>query len=615
MTFNIEDVKVDLVTDTEKAFECLRWLSDVRADFIAVDVESDGLDWFDGKLRLVQFGTLLEGWAIPFELFPGLVSELMAIVEARKLPIVTHNGTHFDFHWLDRNTTWEPKRWGSYHNTMDLAAVIDSSGSKKLKDLTTFYVSPVFKAGEKALHDAMRANKWTWGTVPWNLPEYWIYGVLDTIGDANLFEALVRKGQALGVMDAYEVERGCSPALYSMERRGMLVDAEHCQRQITDIAERVDDLRRTALIEYDIENVNSGDQLIRAFLDNGVELTVRTPPSKRYPEGQLSMSKEAFENVEARYGKHPLVTLVSEYRKITRYSSAYYENFLRFQRSDDRIHPQFNQNQAKTGRMSAQFPAIQTMPRPDHPKSPIQTATQVRNSIVAEEGHLLVSTDFSNVEARIFAHFAQEQGMLAAFRNGVDIHGYVAEQVYHEWPELGAAPKDHPKRQLSKNTIFCLLFGGGPTKVAVTAGVDLDTAVRSIADIKGAFPGIKGYQKAVEYMAVANLEQTGRAWIRGVDDRILAMKETDDRYYAFTNWLIQGTATVILKQRLAAIHQMGLEEYCVAAIHDEVVSEVPDEDIEDYKVAIKDAMLDEHQFSVPIISDTAEPARRLGEAK
>lgn len=918
--FDASQIQIDIVDSTEKAFECLRWASDVRTPIVAVDIESDGLDWFDGKLRLVQFGTLTEGWAIPFELFHNLVDEILDVFERRQMPLVGHN-FKFDLHWLDRHTKWTPTHWGRYHDTLQLAGVIDSSGSKALKDLSVQFVSPIAKQGQTRLAQAMKAGGWTWGTVPVFLEDYWVYGVLDTILTANLFAILMPKSVNTGTHAAYEVERGCVPALYAMERRGMLVDAEHCNTQIRELTSRMLGIETSVREQYGIENIGSSDQLIRAFLDAGVELTTRTESQKKF-----SMSREAFEELEARQGSHPLVAEISTYRKAQKYVGSYYENFLKFQKTDGRVHPMYNQSQARTGRMSANFPAIQTIPRPD-------SDVNVRNSFVAQEGHYLISTDFTNVEARIFAHFAQEQGMLEAIRANIDLHGYTAQQVYHQWETV--APKDHPLRQVAKNTLFCvplstkaltrngikahneislgdevlgykngslvwtkvthvhhpgkqevvtfgnkhrqfmatkdhrwvgrkrtdhgsdgrsydhcmfttdefvrggsdhnlllsaplfsedrsglsplqasllgwmitdghirwsdctsrltsqsggskrgvsgfltqmkpntrkiienklsvfirhstptgydihpsnlrdlfivsglnhdysnlyqvvlsmgteqvtefweacwlaegsengnrisqnpgpkydairlacyltghfpgvsrpvldghscrsfaigkptmtsarvgygehqteevwcittetgnwvsvdveqyaltgncMLFGGGPGKVATTAKVDLETAKDAFNGIHRAFPGIKRFQKKIEAMAVENLEDTGRAWIRGVDGRILAMKEGDDRYYAFTNWLIQGTATVLLKQRLAVIHNMGLSEYCVAAIHDEVVAEVPDDFVEDFTIQMTEAMLDEVQFSVPIVADPGKPARRLGDAK
>lgn len=610
MTFNLADVQIDVVDSTQKAHEMLSWISTVRTPIMAVDIESDGLQWYDGKLKLVQFGTMTQGWAIPFDLYPALATEALNVLDARRLPLVGHN-FHFDLHFLDRHTDWHPTRWGQYHDTLLAASVLESSGPKALKTLSEIHVTTAAKHGQQALHDAMKQGGWNWATVPTLLEPYWVYGVLDTILTANLAEVLLPMTKAKGCYEAYEVERGCVPTLFAMERRGMLVDAEHCNEQITYLNQEMDQIRLRAMSEYGIQSIGSGDQLIRAFLDNGVELRALTASGKKF-----SMSREAFEELEAREGKNPLVALVSRYRKAEKFCSSYYENFLRFQCSDGRVHPQYKQAEARTGRMSAQYPAIQTLPRPgsdEDPQDVREMSTAVRNAFVTEEGSSFISTDFTNIEARIFAHFAKEQGMLAAIKNNIDLHGYTAQQVYHKWDEI--APKDHPLRQVAKSVLFCMLFGGGPSKVAVTAKVSEDEALEAFNGVHRAFPGIKQFMKSVEYMAKQNYEDTGRAWIRGIDGRILMLRENDDRFYAFTNYLIQGTATVLLKQRLGVIHNMGLDEYCVAAIHDEVVAEVPDEYAEDFSVEIAEAMLDEHQFAVPALAEPGKPAKRLGDAK
>lgn len=589
----------------------LRWVSDVRSPIMSVDVETDGFDWYDGRLKLVQFGTLTQGWAVPFEWFPRLVEEAMAILTQRKMPLVGHN-FRFDLHFLDRNLDWTPTLWGLYHDTWPLSSVIESSGSKALKDLAEQKVHPLAKTGQAKLQEDMKRGGWDWGTVPVTLQSYWLYGVLDTILNANLFAILRSEAGGKGVMDAYEVEQGCFPALFAMEKRGALVDRDHCIYWSQHLRARMEEISAQALTEYGIEQIGSSNQLIRAFLDSGVTLTKKTK------SGRYSLDKKAFEELELREGQHPLVGLVSEYRKAERYASSYYDNFLRFQRSDGRVHPSYRQSQARTGRMSAVEPAIQTLPRPkddDFARIKNDWPKEVRNSIIAAEGHVLISTDFTNVEARIFADFAQEHGMLDAIRSGMDLHGYTAQQVYREWDEIGFAPKDHPKRQIAKNVLFCMLFGGGAEKVAVTAHTDIETAIEAFQGTHRAFPGIKRFQRQTEMQARQNMEDTGRAWVRGLDGRILMLNENDDRFYAFTNYLIQGTATIILKQRLAAIHNLGLSDYCIAAIHDEVVSEVPEEDATDYIQAIEDAMRDDHSFSVPIVAESGDPAKRLGDAK
>lgn len=608
MSLDLSKIQVEFVDSTEKAYEFIRWISDVRTPVMAVDVETNGFNWMDGELRLVQFGTLTQGWAIPFKRFAQLVLEALRILTKRRTPLTGHN-FRFDLHWLERHTGWEPTLWGIYHDTLPLASVIESSGSKTLKDLAETHVSPIAKIGQSKLQDDMKRGGWDWGTVPVDLESYWVYGVLDTILSANLLAVQLPEAHNKGCREAYDVEMGCFPALYWMEKNGMLIDSDYCHEQITYLTEKMDAAKAHVLEQYGITHIGSKDQLVRAFLDAGVELTAKTD------HGNYKLDKEAFAELEVREGKNPLVRAVSEHRQAEKYVSSYYENFLRFQRSDGRVHPSYRQSQARTGRMSATDPAVQTIPRSRSHDEVEQVGHDVRNAFVAGEGNMLISTDFVNVEARIFADFAQEVGMLQAIRDGVDLHGYTAQQVYGLWPETGVAPKDDPLRQVAKNTLFCMLFGGGPGKVAQTAGVDLETAKGAFNGIHKAFPGIKRFQKRTEQQAVENMRDSGRAWVKGHDGRILMLSENDERYYAFTNYLIQGTATVLLKQRLAVIHNSGLSPFVVAAIHDEVISEVPEEDATEYVNIIENAMRDDHQFSVPIVASSGRPAKRLGDAK
>lgn len=602
MKFDPAAIKVQLVTDTDTAFDFLNWIREVPDQLIGLDVETDGLNWFDGRLRLVQFGTLTEGWAVPFEQWEALVTEALYVLNNRNKCIVGHN-FKFDLHFIEQRTGWLPKEWRFVHDTMLLAGVLNSSASKALKDLSEYYVWAGAKGGQNALKADMKEGKWTWGTVPVDLPSYWVYGVLDTILTVHLFYTLLEKGTAAGVMDAYAVEMGAFPVLYSMERKGMLVDSEHCiaeRDKCIAEAERIE----AEVVQYGIENIGSTAQIALALEEAGIELTEKTD------SGRWKMDRDTFDMIAAT-NDHPLVNLVQAHRSAIKLKSTYYDNFLKFQRSDGRCHPFYWAAAAKTGRMSATEPAILTVPRPDDDKS--AAVREVRNSFVAPDGHVLISTDFSNVEARIFAHYAQEHGMIDAFNRGINLHKFTASQIFGK--PIDEIDKQHSEYTIAKNTLFCTLFGGGAAKIAVTAGIPFEEGKAAQDGLFRAFPGIKAFQRRSTMVATDNLRQYGQAFIRGVDGRILAMAETDDRYYAFTNWQIQSTANVVLKMRLAAIDNMGLTEFMIAAIHDEVVAEIPEDFEEDYKVLITEAMTDENMFSLPIVCATGDGAVRWGDAK
>lgn len=909
-----------LVHTSDDVENVLTWARNVPDQLIGLDVETDGLDWFDGKLRLVQFGTPTEGWAVPFGDFRFLVKEILRILDERGKVFVGHN-FKFDLHWIERNTGWMPREWAAAHDTMLLAAVLNSSGAKGLKDLSEFYVWSGAKGGQKALHDDMKRGGWDWGTVPIDLPSYWIYGVLDTIMTVALFWVLYEKAEKAGCLGAYETERAATPALYAIERNGMLLDSEHVKLERDKLRAACVQIEE-AVAQYGISNIDSTPQIALAFLNAGIELSEKTDT------GKWKMDRDTFDIIAAT-NDHPLVNMVKTHRSATKMASTYYDNFLKYQRSDGRIHPFYRPVVARTGRMSASEPAILTVPRPG-------TNSEVRNSIVAPDGHVIVSTDFSNVEARVFAHYAGETGMIQAFKDGVDLHSYTAKEIF----QLDYMPgKDDPQRQIAKNTLFCLptdvlamtqdgpthvdhlkvgqlvagfngsaidwtpvraihrpgaqevitfgnryrqlratadhrwfaerrvdhgnrgrrwepvvvttaeflrgggdvrlvlsaqfdqqdrsgltpaqasllgwlitdghvrwstctsgrtsqaggskvgvqafiaqtkqvgrhaiesslsefvrrvtdtgyhvhpqhvrdlfevcglkrdysnledivrrmgmgqiqefmvavwwaegtldqnrlsqnegpkydairlgcfmngmfpgrsrivhtsydtlnvcrsftrgsrmmtaakvqvfdrtvedvwcittdldsfvavdgetyfltknctLFGGGAAKVAITAGIPLAEGERSIKGLYAAFPGIKDFQKRSIQIATDNLNAHGQAFVRGLDGRVLAMVETDDRYYAFTNWQIQSAACIILKRRLAVLDSMGMSKYLIAAIHDEVVAEIPEEFEEEYGRMVTEAMEDHHLLSVPVVSATGHGAPRWGDAK
>lgn len=592
MTFDPSTVRISLVRTMEDANEFLRWVQRPW-DIMGIDVETSGLDWYDGRLRLVQFGTDEEGWAIPAEKFSQLVLEGM---QALKCPIVGHN-FKFDLHWIERHIGWRVTDWSLVHDTMLLASLVDSAGPKGLKDLATMYVHPIAKVGQDALKEDMKTGGWDWATVPVDLPSYWAYGVLDTILTVNLFRDLYRRCEKMQVLDAYKVERRAMPTLFAMERNGMLVDREYCAEQLSMLHQRAEGLEHRAG-ELGLTNIRSTQQIADALIASGVELIEKTET------GRWKVDADTLDEIVIRT-KNPLATTIAEYRRSLKWASSYFENFLAYQRSDGRVHPQFRQMQARTHRMSCTDPAMQTIPRAG-------TDVTVRNAFVAAPDHLIVSTDFSNVEVRLFAHHANEPGMLDALNSGRDFHLWMAQTIYRD-PTI---TKSDPRRQIAKNTLFCTLYGGGPSKIAATAGVTFAEGQEAYNRLHASFPGIKRFQRETVQEATDNEGRTGRPFIRlDEDGRILSLAEADDRVYALSNARIQGGAAVAMKRALAALDDMGLSKYLALTVHDEVVAEVPRDCLDDYCSTVQEGMMDLVSYRVPVIADTGDPAERWGEAK
>lgn len=599
MTFDPSTVEVHLVQTLDDVHQFMEWAKSGHR-FIGFDIETDGLDWYDGRVRLVQFGSLTEGWAIPYEWWPRVVLSALEHFRATNALIIGHNVGGFDLTWMRRASGFVPD-WSRVHDTMLCAALLDSAGSRALKDLSAVYVSPVAKMGQTALKDDMKRGGWDWATVPVTLPSYWGYGVLDTILTVNLWHTLMPMIERHGLRRALDTERHVEKVLHNVSYRGIRTDLDHCRAERDRLTARCAEIQEHVRTEWGIDNISSGPQLAAAFVNSGVHLTEKTP------SGQWAMNSDALEVIAALNGDHPLVALVTEYRRSHKFTATYYDNVLKFTRSDGRVHPYYRQVAARTLRMSANDPPIQTWPRVGADGS----NSEPRNAFVADDGHSFVSADFANVEARVFAVLAGDTGMQQAFLDGVDLHCWTGGVMYNRGTPL---EKGDPRRQRSKNSLFTTLFGGGPEKLAVTAGITTDEAVETLRLLKGAFPSITSYSRTMQRQAQDMENETGRAGIRLADGRILRMGEDDDRFYAFVNYSIQGTARMILAERLAALDNAGLADYAVAVIHDEVVFELPDESIEEARSEIGDYMSDHEMFTVPIVASVGKPAKRLGEA-
>jgi DNA polymerase I len=594
--FDPTDIEMHLVTDFASLTDFMVWIHSGHS-FMALDIETDGLNWYDGKIRLVQFGSLNRGYAIPFDRFKGPIREALDFLKSKGTLLLGHNISAFDLTWLRRHCGFEPD-WSKVHDSQTLAALYDTAGPRSLKQLATAYITPFAAQGQKELQEDMRKYKLTWATVPVELPSYWVYGVMDTILTAHLFFELYDRCQRLGHIQAYNTECHVSKILHNVSWRGIAVDLDHVHNESVGWRLRLEELAFQARMRYGVENLGSPAQLTQAFLANGVELSMKTPT------GKWRMDADALTVIAAMNEDSDLVKLVTEYRMGQKYNGTYYEQLRNCTRSDGRIHPYYRQVAARTLRMSASEPAIQTWPR-----DPV-----VRDSLVAAEGHKLISADFSNMEARIFACLAPDPGMIQAFRDGVDLHCYTGGLMYNNGVPID---KKDPRRSLSKNSLFATLFGGGAEVVAVQAGISVEKAAETQATLLRAFPSIKSHNRAMKQeaaMMMALDKENNRHGIRLFDGRVLRLSGDDDRTYAYQNYQIQGTARLILAHSLVALDNAGVMDYGVAVIHDEIVVEVPTDLTDDVRHAIGEYMPNDELLALPISVGIGNPCDRFGQA-
>ena len=212
----------------------------------------------------------------------------------------------------------------------------------------------------------------------------------------------------------------------------------------------------------------------------------------------------------------------------------------------------------------------------------------------------------SQIEMRIFAHFADEQSMIQAIHNGVDLHTATAQGVFHTDTPSKA------QRSISKNANFAKVYGAGVPKFALTARISEDEAQQFMDAYNARFPGVEAFAQQVISVARTRKQTEGRAYVRAPSGRIHAVYSEDDAYKT-VNYLVQGTAADVFKQALVRLDAHGLTQYLRLPIHDEVIMEVPEAEVEEVRNLLPELMEDHTSFKVPIVVDVDEPADRWGQ--
>lgn len=550
------DARLTLVESTAEVAEFMSWLGQ-RRPILAFDTETTGLSLAKDRIRLAQFGDGQQGWALPYEDWRGVVREVLGTYDR---PLVGHH-LKFDAGMAIKDGL--PFNWAQAHDTMPMLFLDDSLGPKGLKRGAARHVDSSALAGETALKKAMQKNRWTWATVPIDLPLYWGYGAMDTVLTALLAEQVWPRIQYARA--AYDLEMACQRVLCEMELRGVRIDAAYCYEQRERLAAHLAELR----VQLGDINPSAPAQVAAALQADGVVLTKRTE------NNAFSVDDGVLKAVAA---DSSLASLVLEARTTQKLLSAYFENFLEF-REGDILNPHINQLAARTGRMSVTEPALQQIPR----------SSLVRDAFIPREGNRMVLVDYDNEELRVAAHYSGEPAMLEAFIDGRDLHMETARRLYG--PEATRA-----QRSTAKNAMFAKAYGAGVEKFAATAGIGQAEAAAVFQTLDSLYPALNTIMQRVT-AAVRARGGGGTGFVALPDGRRLKVK-TDKAYVGF-NALIQGTCALVLKQSIVDLDAAGLARYINLPIHDELMLDVPEAEVEEVVPEVKRIMTRE-DFRAPL---------------
>jgi DNA polymerase-1 len=575
----LDGVQVNLVNSVDDAQRLMSWLSE-RRPVLAVDTETTGLSARYDKLRLVQIGDGMTGWSIPWDQWGGVFIDAMSKYEG---PITFHNAA-FDARFLSVHTPWQVP-WHRTHDTMIMAHVIDPTQKVGLKHLADRFVDPRASAGEMLLKKAFHDNKWDWSTVPIEYGPYWEYGALDTVITARLWEGF-RADQKYP--DVYDLEMDVRRICSRMEDNGAPIDVEYCQKMYDELSVYVDKAKAWFVAEHGVR-IGSTIDLVRWLQEKGAVIERTTP------KGKPSADKYQLRMLAAEF---PLCKDILDVKRADKLAETYFRNFID-KAIDGILHCSIRTLGARTGRMSVVEPGLQTIPKGE---------ATVRNAFIPHKGNVLISCDYSQIEMRLFAHFARSQRMAQAFASDDDFFVTLCRQIYND-PTIA---KEDKRRGLTKNVMYGKCYGAGVQKMAETGGVPFDQMKQVVDTFDSTYPDVKRFQQEIDNIAGQRERHEGIAYVHTPFGRRLPADS--GRGYTLCNYLLQGHAAELLKRALVRLDNAGLGEALVLPIHDEVIASVPKGDAEEAKRLIVQCMeVTDGSYLVPLTAEAEGPLARWGD--
>jgi DNA polymerase I len=582
---SLDDVKLHLVDSVDEAFKLMEWLGQRRPDdVIGIDIESEGLDKFKHKTRLVQVGDEHTGWAIPWEDWGGVVRELV-----RKYTgwYTGHNFVNFDWTFLDRVGVRIPR--DRLHDTRPMAHVLEPTYSTALKTLASRYVDSRAAAMQDELDQAIGSRGgWTWATVPIDFGPYWTYGALDPVISVHLFHHHKAALERDGSWKAYELELAVSWVIRQMEINGAHVDRAYAAEYLEKYEKYCEKVTQWVKDTYGI-SPGSNAAVIETLQRDGFEF------SKRTKGGAASLDADVLADID-----HPLASAVLSRRKIQKISSTYLSHIVNEADANDLLHPSINPLGARTSRMSMSKPNLQNLPRTSESNP---AATTVRNCYTTRYGGdgRLVFCDFDQIEMRGLAHMSQDVGLRDAFFAPDDFFIVLARSVF---ADATISSKKDPRRQVVKNVGYGKIYGAGITKLALTARISEEQAAAAMHAFDASFPGVRAFQNRVQRTAIERKTSEGIGYVRSpLTNR--RHPSDDGKEYALVNYLVQGLAAEMFKMKLVELDNAGLTERMILPVHDEIILDVPNSEYEDVITTLRKVMNDDKLLSVPVTAGLA----------
>ena len=595
--FDPENPKYEYITERSHYDKVIKELEGVNV--VSVDTETTGFDPHTCKLLLFQISTPDKSYIIDARtLNIADLPEIRDILEDQKKIKLLQNAK-FDYKFIKKHTGIEMY---NIYDTMLAEGVLTAGLSAKMSSLK------VLSKDYLGLDMDKNIRKSFIGLKDINFSEDQLkYAAIDTFVLFPIFEAQIPKLKMQGVVDTAKTEFAVTKVIGEMELKGVYINKSKWSDIIKNLKVRRDELTNefyekiSGFYEYNsIDlfgnstppiNINSNPQLLELF-------------NKRVGLNLPSTGDPILETVN-----HPLVSTLREYRKYEKLISAFGDSLLeKINPVTKRIHPEFNQMGAATGRFSCNNPNLQQIPR-NQPEAPF------RECFNPAEGYKFVISDYSSMEMRILADLSGDEKFITAIRNGYDLHSYTAALMFGLEYSDDFKKKHGDLRQAAKAINFGLMYGMGPGRLAAQINVTPELGKEYMEKYFASYPSVRTFLKRVADDAV----RKGYSVTPGGRKRWYKMPDKNDPDYKkligsierqAKNHPIQGTNADAMKFALVSLYERikrdKIDASILLTVHDEIVTECADDQADTFKDILSEEMVKAAEVfvkKVPIASD------------
>lgn len=584
-------------TITEEQFdEWLKEISTLKA--FAFDTETTSLNVREAKLVGASFSWGKDdSYYLPLGHHPSSskfknldLHRLTQVLEATKDSLVIGHNLKYDFAILMNCGFTLPQK---YFDTMIASYLLDPDKGKHGLDLLAM---EEFSHQMISFDSVISKTPGISDFSQVSIEDATTYSGEDADYTYRLYQLFEKQLKTAGLEKLFwEIEMPLLKVLIQMEHNGVYFDRDYLQTLSKKTEQLIQDIKKQIFKMADQEfNLNSPVQLGEILFDKlGLPAQGKTSKSKNYKTG-----REVLEKLAEQY---EIAKLMLEYRKYSKLKSTYIDAIPSFiSKKTGRVHSSFNQIGTATGRLSSSDPNLQNLPVKE------EEGREIRNAIKPQKnGWKLISADYSQIELRLMAHICSDDHLVRAFNEQLDVHSFTASKIF----SVEMDQVTHEQRSIGKMINFSIIYGISSYGLSSRIGISVYEAEKFINEYFKTYPKVKEYMEAIEKQAQEKKE------VRTLFNRLRKIKYIDasnqrlkqEAKRIAINSPVQGTAADIMKMAMInvqrRIDQKKSDCMMIMQIHDEIVLECPNEEVEEMKEMLIDEMENAYSLKVPLKVD------------